>query len=497
MSTEATQNDDNDRVRYDAIVIGSGAGGGTLAYQLAKHNLRVLLIEQGRMLRPNWRSPDEIGVYRTRVEADDSRNSYLGGETKFYGSALYRMRESDFQAVEHENGISPEWPIRYSDLEPYYERAEQLYRVHGASENDASEPPRRKPFPFPPIAHSAEIAHMVRRIETSGARVSSIPRGLDYGAGGKCVLCPTCDGYYCQLDAKMDSEVAAVRPAIATGNLSLVTEAQCERVLTAADGLHVTGVLYRHKGVEKIALSDVVAVCAGLSGTTRLLLRSRTQKHLNGLGNSSHCLGRYLAGHSVGLVFPITSLKRMPPAHTKTFAINGYYHGAPGWPYPVGVIQAAGQMPIWENAAGLIRPIVKFVSTRALTSFYMTEALPTRDSGFVLEGDEIVGHVPPLHNMTSFRKLRRLTIDVFKRAGFFVVAPRRAPRSWHEVGTARFGADPATSVVDPNCQVHGIKGLFVVDASVLPSAGAVNTALTIMALALRAGDHIGAGYAGR
>jgi choline dehydrogenase-like flavoprotein len=120
----------------------------------------------------------------------------------------------------------------------------------------------------------------------------------------------------------------------------------------------------------------------------------------------------------------------------------------------------------------------------------MTEALPTRDSRLIFNGDEIVSRTPPIHNLRTFSKLRELAIKVFRSAGYLTVAPRRPPRVWHEIGTARCGTDPATSVVDPNCQVHDVRGLFVVDASVLPSAGAVNTALTIMALALRAGDYI-------
>ena len=180
----------------------------------------------------------------------------------------------------------------------------------------------------------------------------------------------------------------------------------------------------------------------------------------------------------------------MPPTHTKTFAINGYYHGAPGWRYPCGVIQASGRMPFWEDAPKLRRPLVQFIGMRAILCFYMTEALPTRETGFVFQADEIISCAPPIHNLKTFNKLHDLAVDTFRRAGYFVIARRRTPQVWHEVGTTRFGDDPATSVADVNCQVHGIEGLFVVDASVLPSAGAVNTALTIIALALRTGNHI-------
>jgi choline dehydrogenase-like flavoprotein len=288
----------------------------------------------------------------------------------------------------------------------------------------------------------------------------------------------------------MDAETAALRPALATGNVRLLTETDCLRVLTSADGSRVTGVLIRHFGRERVIHADVVAVCAGVRGSPSLLRHSRNQRHPEGLGNATGSLGRYLAGHSAGPIFPFVSWKPVPPAYTKTFGINSYYGGAPGWPYPTGAIQMAGQMPFWEQATGLLRPLARFVGTHALTCFYMTEALPNRDTRLIFNGDEIVGREPPVHNVNTFLKLRKLAIDLFRSAGYPVLARRQAPRIWHEVGTARFGTDSTTSVVDPNCQVHGIEGLFVVDASVLPSAGAINTALTIISLALRAGDYI-------
>jgi choline dehydrogenase-like flavoprotein len=477
--------------RYDVIVIGSGAGGSTLAYQLSRLGREVLIVERGIILRPEQPNISEtVGKYIFHIIKPDDEISVVGGQTKFYGSALYRMRESDFCAVEHENGVSPAWPITYSDLEPYYEAAEVLYRVHGSPDGDPSEPPRARPFPFPPISHDPIVSGIVRRMERSGTRASAIPRGLDYGPGGSCIRCSTCDGYYCQLDAKMDAEIAALRPAMASKKVSLVTSAHCLRVLTSKDGARVTGVLLRHLGREKAVYADVVAVCAGLTGSVSLLRRSRTPKYPEGLGNATGCLGRYLGGHSVGTILPFMGWNKVPPEHTKTFAINAFYNGAPHWPHPLGVIQLAGQMPFWESVPWPKRPLVRFVGVRSVMCFHMTEALPTRDTGFIFDGDKIVGQIPPVHNLRSFRKLREVAVDIFRRAGHRVLGRLRPPYVWHMVGTARFGTDPASSVVDPNCQVHGIKGLFVVDASVLPSAGAVNTALTIFALALRAGDYI-------
>ena len=477
---------------YDVIIIGSGLGGSSLAWRLSQLGRKVLLVERGDFLKPDRKSEAEpVGKYLYHTVKDRlAPLSYVGGQTKFYGSALYRMRESDFREVEHENGVSPAWPIGYADLEPYYEQAEVLYRVHGSPDGDPSEPPRAGPFPYPPLPHDPFVHKFIQRLERTGTTIAAIPRGIDYRPGGPCVLCSTCDGFYCQLDAKMDAEIAALRPALATGKLQLTTRTDCLRVLTDSDGGKVTGVVLRRAGQEYTIKAAVVTVCAGLPGSAQLLRRSRNASHPEGLGNASGSLGRYLAGHSVGYLFPFVGWGRTPDIHTKTFGINTFYDSAPDWPYPTGVIQIAGQMPFWGEASRLIRPIAHLVGTHSLLCFYMTEAPPTREAGVVFEGDEIVGKVAPPNNMKTFARLRRLALDAFNRAGYQVLSRQREPYLWHEVGTARSGADPATSVTDPNCQVHGIEGLYVVDASVLPSAGAVNTGLTIIALALKAGDHI-------
>ena len=479
--------------RYDAIVVGTGAGGSSLAHRLGQQGLRVLVLERGTVLPTQAPTGSQMGRYITDVLGDRSVPlSFTGGQTKFYGAALYRLRQSDFLETRHEAGTSPAWPIDYAALEPYYTQAEQLYRVHGAPDGDPSEPPRSAPYPFPPLPHGPIVRTMVERLQKSGTPVAAQPRGIDYRPGGRCTLCAGCDAFQCQVDAKMDAEVAALRPAIAMGNVRLATGVECLRVLTDSDGTTAIGILVRHEGGEQTLHAPVIAVCAGQPGSAALLRRSRTTRHTEGLGNNTGALGRYLAGHSTGMIFPFVSLAKLPPIHTKTFAINSFYEGAPDWPYPCGVIQIAGQMPFWDEARRPLRPIARLIGEHSFMCFYMTEAPPSRDAGLIFDGDRVVGQTEPPHNLETFNHMRKLTLDVFRRAGYRALARRRAPYLWHDVGTARFGADPATSVTDPNCEVHGIRNLFVVDASTLPSAGAVNTGLTIIALALRVGDHIAA-----
>ena len=479
------------RPRYDAVIIGSGLGGATLANRLAQSGRKVLVVERGEALMPRRRGPqDPVGRYIYTEVPDAAALSYIGGQTKFYGAALYRMRESDFRAVEHESGTSPAWPIDYAALEPYYEQGEAMYRVHGAPEGDASEPPRRAPYPYPPIPEVPLIAEMTARLATSGTAVAAIPRGLDYRPGGACVLCATCDAHYCQLDAKMDADTAALRPALATGNLQVAAGTDCLRVVVDGSGRRAVGVDLVRDGEAFHVQANTVAVCAGLPRTAILLRRSRTGAHPDGLGNEGGALGRYLGAHSVGMLFPFVSLRNLPPTHTKSFAINTFYDASPGWPYPTGVLQTAGQTPFWKTTSRAIRPIAKLIGQHSITCFYMTEALPTRETGVIFGEGDTYRRVDAVLNAQTFFRMRKLARAAFHRAGYRTFARKRAPYQWHEVGTARFGEDPATSVADPHCQVHGIAGLYVVDVSVLPSAGAVNTGLTLVALALRAGDHI-------
>ncbi len=477
---------------YDAIIIGSGAGGGTVAHRLAYGGKRVLVVERGTSLKEAIGDDPTASHFMYDIlkgKPDDTR--FIGGLTKFYGAAHYRMRTSDFEEVQHEEGISPAWPISYAEIEPYYTQAEALYRVHGSATDDPTDPPRSSAMAYPPIPYPPLMTKMAARLTQAGHPVSVIPRGLDYGPEGKCVLCTTCDAYYCPYDAKMDAEIAALRPALATGNLTIATQTECLRVLTNEAGTKASGVVLRHEGKEYTLQAETIVVAAGIPESALLLRRSRMAAHPAGLGNNGGALGRYYSGHSVGMMFVLVSPAMLPAIHTKSFALNQYYNGAPDWPHPLGVIQTAGQVPFWQQASRLLRPLAYLIGKSSVMCFYMGEALPSRESGLVFNEDDTVREtIQPIHNLQSFGRLRQLAQRAFGAAGYRSIARAREPYLWHDVGTTVMGHDPATSVVDAQCQVHGIAGLYVADASVLPTAGAVNTALTIMALALRVGDTI-------
>ncbi|MEO0720973.1 MAG: GMC family oxidoreductase [Pseudomonadota bacterium] len=472
---------------YDAVIIGSGAGGATLALQLARSGLDVLVVERGTWLRAA-EDPEEDYLYR-RLAPDDPLEM-VGGKTKYYGAALYRYRESDFRETDYETGVSPAWPITYDDLAPYYDEAERLYRVHGSVEGDPSEPPRDMPFPHPPLPHDPAVAKVAEKLQSKGVPTAAIPRGLDYGDGGACTLCPGCDAHHCRLDAKMDAETAALIPALQTGRVQLLLETDCLRVLTDPSGKKATGVELMRGGERLTVNAGTVAVCAGIPGTALILRRSRTDAHPEGLGNATGQLGKRVGAHSTGTLFPMVSFGDLTGRHTKTFAINAWYDGAADWDYPVGVVQIAGQAPFWDMVDGVKRTLVREIAKHSLLCFHMTEALPDAGTGWVFDGDALGTYTPPRHQAGSYDKLRKLAVSAFHKAGYPVLQARRPMEFWHETGSAVMGSDPASSVVDPTGQVHGIKGLYVADASVPPTAAAVNTGLTIMALALRTGDSI-------
>jgi len=466
----------------DVVIVGTGLGGSTLAYGLARRGISVILIEQGDFLRPNPSSL--VPIYKDRVGG----RPVVGGPSKFYGGAMYRLREIDFQEIETENGSAPAWPITYRDLEPYYCEAEYLYRVHGSSENDPSEPPRSKPWPHNPIPHQGPIAEMVSRLTArGGVPVSYIPRALDYNpsAQGPCVLCRHCDAYYCPRDAKMDAEIAALRPAMKTSRVELLTNTECLKILVTPDGKKVTGVRVRRDGQEFTVHARAVGVSAGLTQTPLLLWRSRNSKHPNGLANSSGALGRNVGAHSHAWVFPVVAGAQKTEFHQKTFAINAFYQSAPDWPYPGGTIQAAGFMEAWSSFAAPLRPMAAMLMRNSFQMFVMSEALPTPESGFSLSDEGAQLRSWPNANKKALTALRRSATDVFRSAGYSVLASPKVQSDWHAVGTARMGTDPKTSVTNSDCRTHDVEGLYVADASVMPRAGAVNTGLTIAALGLR------------
>jgi choline dehydrogenase-like flavoprotein len=242
--------------QYDLVIIGSGAGGGTLAYALSSTPARILLIERGDFVPQedeNW-SPDAVwkqlryrtrssGLTRTVRNSSPYTHYSVGGNTKFWGSVLYRLRREDFGELQHVDGISPAWPISYDTLAPYYDRAERLYEVHGDATGDPTEPPRG-PFPHPAIPHAPRMAETVERLRAQGLHPSALPLGIRDG----CIMCRTCNSFACRLHAKSEADVCCVRPALQQHNLTMWRNTLARRVLMDDAGRRVIGVEIERDG---------------------------------------------------------------------------------------------------------------------------------------------------------------------------------------------------------------------------------------------------------
>src|ERR1051325_7396474 len=346
---------------YDVIIIGTGAGGGSLLNRLAPSGKRILVLERGPFLpreKDNWNYHGSFKYYSSEVmfnkdggEIRPGFSYFVGGNTKVYGAALFRLREKDFESFRHRDGISPEWPIKYHDWENYYAQAEEFFQVHGKAGEDPTEPWRARDYPFPPISHEPRIAEVFQALKARGLKPYPAPMGgrLNEAAmhASPCIRCATCDGYPCMVGAKSDADVLGVRPVMDKSNVTLVTEAKVLRLHTNPSGREITGVVAEIQGKTKEFSGDIVVVSCGAVNSAALLLRSANDKHPRGLANnSSGLVGRNLMKHVLGSLIGVSTLKPNPSKFQKTMAINDFYWGEPGYVFPMGNIQLMGKTVI-------------------------------------------------------------------------------------------------------------------------------------------------------
>jgi choline dehydrogenase-like flavoprotein len=501
---------------YDVIVIGSGAGGGTLTYALARSGKRILLLERGGWYpreRDNWDSRVVWGDLKYRnaglwtdqngKDFNPKQHYYVGGNTKVYGAVLFRMRERDFRVIHHVDGVSPEWPLTYDDFEPWYTRAEELYRVHGARGTDPFEPPAGGPYPFPAVSHEPRIEQLAHDLKGAGLQPFPLPLGimLDESAPERsaCIRCATCDGFACLVKAKADAQVVCVEPALRHPNVTLLTGARVQRLETSPDGRSVQTVVVEREGEREEYSADVVAVAAGAINSAALLLASANPQHPDGLGNSSGLVGRNLMLHNNSSLIAISKIPN-PTIFEKTLGINDYYYGDGDWEYPLGAMQMLGRSDAFTislDSPGADDPAD--LASRSLDFWLTTEDLPRAENHVSLGSD---GRIRLSYTPTNLEAHNRLLakfcslLDTMRcerevvarntylggRLGISGVA--------HQNGTARFGADPRTSVLDVDCRMHDLDNVYVVDSSFFVSSSAVNPTLTIIANALRVGHHL-------
>lgn len=499
-------------VHTDVAIIGSGMGGGSLAYALRDNGVRVLIVEQGDFLpveRENW-SFDAVhtkGRYKNSATWHDATTGndfvpgnyhYVGGSTKLYGATLPRFRECDFGAIEHADGISPAWPIDYAELEAHYGEAEQMYWVHSNKGEDPTDPWRSTDYPFPGVPHEGAMARLIESARRQGLHPFSAPQALDRRPGGDCVLCYTCDSFACMVEAKGDADVCAVRPALAAPgrNVELLPNAEVARLRTTADGRTVVAAEIVHGGRRIEVRAAKFVLSCGAVNTAALLLRSASDTHPHGLANSSDQVGRNYMAHITTFFLAADPRRPNDAVYQKTIGINDWYEAGPDNRYPLGNVQGLGKLRGPQAKMGkpwVPMPILDEVTKYTLDLFIQTEDLPLPESRVTLRSDGQISLYRRETNLAAHRDLIRRMKKVVRKAGFPVVLTRSlgVEATSHQCGTARMGDDPATSVVDADLKAHDLDNLWISDTSTFVSSGAVNPALTAAALSLRLG-HSGA-----
>lgn len=498
--------------KWDYIIIGSGAGGGTLAQALTEKGKEVLLLERGGYLpreKENW-DPSalfESNRYGTQEKWLDahgkpftpSTHYFVGGNTKFYGAALLRLRESDFGEVAHFGGISPAWPLSYADFAPYYQRAEELYHIRGNRGEDPTEPPSSAPYPYPAIAHEPQIAKIASLLEKEGLHPFHLPLGVRFDPQKResslCIGCDTCDGFPCLVDAKSDSHHMCIVPALQKG-LILYTHTKALRLLPNATKDRIVGVEVEREGKRETLEANTYIVSCGAINSAALLLRSQ-------VANSSGLVGRHYMCHLNSAIIALSREKNRIQFQ-KTLALNDFYHQAPDSPYPLGHIQLLGKVqgamlsgdaPFWTP-----KWVLDKMAEHAIGWWITSEDLPDPNNRVFVDSAGTIHLQVEQKNGEAHRRLLQKLEEILKKSSRYLhhfpsqgYLSKKIPLAGvaHQVGTLCFGKDPKTSVLDTSCKTHDVDNLYVVDGSFFPSSGAVNPALTIIANALRVADVLG------
>ena len=513
---------------YDVIVIGSGPGGASLAHRLAPSGKRILMLERGGYL-PRSRDNSDAktvfvdGAYQAKETWYDDKGRpvhaglhfWVGGNSKVYGAALFRLREADFGELRHKDGVSPAWPLGYDVFEPYYTQAEALFHVHGQRGEDPTEPWSSAPYAYPPVRHEPRIEVLSAILKGQGLHPFHLPLGikLDQNPDGSattyspCIRCDAFDGFPCPFNGKADAQVICVDPTRAAHpNFTLLTGAYVTRLETNPKGSAVRTVHVMRESRAEQYSADIVVVACGALSSALLMLRSVSDAHPGGLANGSGQVGRNYMRHNMSVVMAL--LKE--PNHTvfqKTLAVGDYYFGAPDWDYPLGLIQMCaishgeqirGEAPLQSVMSLAPEWPFEKMAEHSIDFWLQSEDLPRAENRIFYDGERVVLAIEE-GNMEAARRLKAKLKDLLEPMhawpalidrGLYLGKDIPIGGTAHQAGTLRFGGDAATSVLDLDCKAHELDNLYVTDASFFPSIGAVNPTLTIIANALRVADQI-------
>lgn len=480
----------------DVLIIGSGMGGSTAAWALKDLGVSVLVLERGDVLpreSENW-SPQEVfinGRYRNAenwlevggAEFAPGNYYYVGGNTKLFGAVLSRYRESDFISHPVAEGVTKGWPIEYGELEPFYDVAEELYRVHGNVGQDPTDPWRSRPYPYPGLEHEPDIQRLADGLARQGLHPFSLPVGIDLREGGKCIRCRTCDGFPCKLDAKLDAEVGALTPALESPNVELWTNSLVTRIFTDQSNSRVAGVHVIRAGEEVVVRAKHIVLAGGAVNSAALLLRS-------GIANSSDQVGRNYMVHNSTFMVAVDPRKKNNVFFQKSLAFNDWYEANDEAAFPLGNVQMLGKLQTEMIQAArryVPKNILRFMTQHSVDMYLTSEDLPSAKNRVTLNPDGQIQISWKPTNFAAHEALVASTRRVVRKAGYPMVFSETMgiATNSHQCGTLMMGDDPKTSVVSPEGFTHDLGNLWVCDSSVFPTSAAVNPALTIAANALR------------
>lgn len=493
---------------YDFIIIGTGAGGGTLLHKLAPTGKKILVLERGHFLqrgKENWDpasvfvkgvyNPGEMWRDKDGKEFEPGTHYFVGGNTKFYGAALLRLREKDFEEIAHYGGVSPAWPLKYKDFQPYYLEAEKLYSVHGKRGEDPTEPPESEGYSCDPVSHEPCVQKIVDRLQGHDLNMFHLPVGIRLNEKDRekseCVRCDTCDGFPCLVDAKADAHTTCVRPALRCENVTLITGAKAEKLIE--ENGKITAVEVTRDGkTERFSANTFVLSCGAINSSA-LLLKS-------GVANSSDLVGRNYMCHNNSAIVAISKEKNTT-MFQKTLGINDYYFGASDSELPLGHIQLLGKVKkeMLEGDAPALTPGIALeeMADHAMGWWITSEDLPDPENRVTVTDSGQIQLNYTENNLEAHKRLYDKLKEIINLSGPHThIFPnslylrKKIPLAGvaHQVGTCRFGTDPKSSVLDTNCKAHDLDNLYVVDGSFFPSVSGVNPGLTIIANALRVGD---------
>ena len=508
--------------RYDYIIIGTGAGGSTIAYKLAKTGKSILILEKGDFLpeeasHGNSKAFVVDGEYQTNDKCLNTEDNELGSMThyhtgrdsKMYGAALVRMSASDFEEVKHFGGNSPSWPIEYSELEPYYAKAEKLYHIKGETGVNTTNQTLSSNGKRAALSLEPRMQEIFSTFHRHGLHPAPLAIGVKLPKNEKIknseLDLSMFDGYPDITESIADVHIIGLIKALKHKNVRLKTNREAIQLLTDDSGEKVTEVICKTaKGKEEIYTGDTIIVSCGAIDSAALLLKSKSELHQEGLANGSGLVGRNLMLHNNGTVVAISE-KANDSEFQSAYIISDFYHKSDDSKYPLGSIQFIDKTDpdTLKNELMEIKTNDKWdienVADHSIEFFITSEDLPRLNNRVVVTDTNQIKLEYSQNNLEAYTRLRKKLIGLLDYidceegyckdttyAGFSLNICGVS----HQNGTCKFGVDPETSVLDVNCKAHELENLYVVDSSFFCSSAAVNPSLTIIANALRVGDHL-------